>query len=86
MYTWEPGQTPSHKMNLRNLFYNITDHIEYSRHTFSVTITHSPITLSNLSSIDLVSIFRCSSPPLHPVYTRCVDPSVLDFGHIDTHL
>jgi hypothetical protein len=25
--------------------------------------SHSPITLTNLSSINLVSIFRCSSPP-----------------------
>jgi hypothetical protein len=46
-------------------------------HTFSVTITHSPITLVNLSSINLVSIFRCSSPPWNPVYTRCVDPWAL---------
>jgi hypothetical protein len=44
----------------------------------SVKITHSPITLSNLSSINLVSIFRCSSPPVNPVYPRRVDPSVLD--------
>jgi hypothetical protein len=29
---------------------------------------HSPITLYNLSSINLVSIFRCSSPPRNPVY------------------
>jgi hypothetical protein len=30
-----------------------------------------------LSSINLVSIFRCSSPPINPVYTRRVDPSAL---------
>ncbi len=30
---------------------------------------HSPITLANLSSIHLVSIIRCSSPPWNPVYT-----------------
>jgi len=41
------------------------------------TNSHSPITLANLSSINLVSIFRCSSPPCNPVYTRCVDPSTL---------
>jgi len=29
-------------------------------------ITHSPITLGNLSSINLVSILRCSSPPINP--------------------
>ncbi len=40
----------------------------------------SPITLANLSSISLVSIFRCSSPPHNPVYVRPVDPSSLAFG------
>jgi hypothetical protein len=39
------------------------------RRTFSVTISHSPITLANLSSISLVSIFRCSSPPHNPVWS-----------------
>jgi hypothetical protein len=39
--------------------------------------SHSPITLSNLSSLNLVSIFRCSSPPRNPVYARRVDPSAL---------
>jgi hypothetical protein len=32
----------------------------------------SPITLAKLSCINLVSIFRWSSPPWNPVYTRCV--------------
>ena len=49
---------------------------KYRRCTFSVTISHSPITLVNLSSINLVSIFKCSSPPLNPVNVRRVDPSV----------
>jgi hypothetical protein len=44
---------------------------------FSVTLTHP---LANLSSINLVSIFRCSSPPRNPVYVRRVDPSDLDFS------
>ena len=43
-------------------------------------ITHSPITLANLSSINLVSIFRCSSPPRNLVYGRRVDPSSLSFS------
>ncbi len=30
--------------------------------------SHSPITLQNISFINLVSIFRCSSPPCNPVY------------------
>jgi hypothetical protein len=33
---------------------------EYRRRTCGVKITHSPITLGNLPSINLVSIFRCS--------------------------
>ncbi len=44
---------------------------KYRRHTSSVTISHSPITLVNLSSINHVSIFRRSCPPLNPVYVRC---------------
>jgi hypothetical protein len=40
-----------------------------------------PITLFNLSSINLVVyIFGCSSPPHNPVYVRCVDPSALAFS------
>ncbi len=35
--------------------------------------------LAHLSSINLVSIFRCSSPPDNPVYTGRVDPSTLTF-------
>jgi hypothetical protein len=42
--------------------------------------THSPITLANLSSIKLVSIFSCSSPPINPVYPRRVDPTALVFS------
>jgi hypothetical protein len=34
----------------------------------------------NLSPINLVSIFRCSSPPCNPVHTRRVDPSGLPFS------
>ncbi len=40
----------------------------------SRTHQYSPITLGNISSINLVSVFRCSSPPINPVYTRRVDP------------
>ncbi len=62
-----------------------TDHFEYRRNTFSVTISHSPVTLANLSSINLVSIFRCSSPPRNPVYVRRVDPSGLVFSTAIAH-
>ncbi len=53
-----------------------------------VTTSHSPITLVNIWSINLVSILRCSSPPCNVVYMRRVDPSSLTlvFHHTDTHL
>ena len=51
-------------------------------------ITHSPITLANLSFINLVYVFRCYSSPSHPVYARRVDPSFLAlvFHHTDTQV
>ncbi len=36
--------------------------------------------LGNLSTINLVSIFRCSSSPHNPVYVRRVDPSPFAFS------
>ncbi len=42
--------------------------------------TYSPITLTNISSINLVFVFRCSSSPSNPVYPRCVDFSDLVFS------
>ena len=47
-----------------------------------ITSKHSPFTLSNLASLNLVSIVRCSSPPSHPVShdTRRVDPSDIAFS------
>jgi hypothetical protein len=39
-----------------------------------------PFTLSNLSDLNLVSVFRCSSPPRNPVYVRRVDPLSLAFS------
>jgi hypothetical protein len=41
---------------------------------------HSPITLSDFSSINLVFILTCSSPPRHTVYVRHVDFSTLVFS------
>jgi hypothetical protein len=55
-------------------------YFENRRRTCGIKITHSPITLANISIINLVSIFRCSSPPRNPVYTRCVFPSVVYFS------
>jgi hypothetical protein len=39
--------------------------------------SHTPITLANISSINVVFIFRCSSSPTNPVYARRLDSSVL---------
>ena len=55
-----------------------------------VSQVHSPITLSNFSSINLVFIFRCSSSPIHPVFVRRVDSSSLVFSlsshrHVRSH-
>jgi hypothetical protein len=41
---------------------------------------HSPITFSNLSPLNIVSIFRCPSPPRNLVYVSRADPSVLAFS------
>ena len=58
-----------------------TDYDEYRWGTYTFQVTHSPITHSKLSTINLVSIFRCfSSSPHNPVYVRSVDPSVLVFS------
>ncbi len=59
---------------------SIRDYFEYRRRTYSVTITHSPITLAKFSSINLVFIFRCSSSPRNPVYSSRVDSSTLVFS------
>ena len=49
-------------------------------HEHVLDFAHSPITLSKLSPLDLVSIFRCPSPPHNLVHARTVDPSVLAFS------
>ena len=38
---------------------------------YHIKNAHSPISLANISSINLVSIFRCSSAPFNLVYGRC---------------
>jgi hypothetical protein len=42
--------------------------------------TYSPITLANISTINVVFIFRCSSSTSNPVYVRNVDSSALVFS------
>ncbi len=57
--------------------YSFTYYTQYWWSACHFKNTYSPITLGNISSINLVSIFRCSSSPNHPVYVRCVDFSDL---------
>ncbi len=48
--------------------------------TYHFKNTYSPITLANISFINLVLIFRCSSSPNNPMYVRRVDFSDLVFS------
>jgi hypothetical protein len=41
---------------------------------------HSPLTLSNLSPFNIVSIFRYPRTPCNPVYARLLDLSALAFS------
>ncbi len=49
----------------------------YNKNTYLFKEHNRTVKLQNLSSVNLVSIFRCSSPPRNPVYPRRVDPSVI---------
>jgi hypothetical protein len=59
---------------------SFTYYTQYCWVTYHFKNTYSPITLANISSIDLVSIFRCSSSPSNPVCVRCVDFSDIVFS------
>jgi hypothetical protein len=59
---------------------NFTYQFECWWDTYHFKNTYSPITLANISSINFVFIFRCSSSPNNPVYTRRVDFSSLVFS------
>jgi hypothetical protein len=48
--------------------------------TYHISISHSPLTFENISSINLVFIFGCSSSTTNPVSARRVDSSVLVFS------
>jgi hypothetical protein len=48
--------------------------------TYPIEVSHSPLTLANFSSINLVFVFRCSSPTTNPVSARRVDSSFLVFS------
>jgi hypothetical protein len=62
--------------------------LKYWWGTYHFKNTYSPITLANISSINLVFIFRCSSSPSNPLYGRSIDSSilVLVFHHTDTYI
>jgi hypothetical protein len=46
----------------------------------ALSVAHSPLTLANFLSINLVSVFRCSSSTTNPVSERRIDSSVLVFS------
>ncbi len=88
---WSRSQTMScHKANstlyfrrrfIQNFQQNkIEDHPERRRRTCGVQITHSPITLTNCSFINIVYVFRYYGSSRHLVYSRRVDPSSLAFS------
>jgi hypothetical protein len=64
---------------------SFTYQLKYWWDTYHFKNTYSPITLANISSINLVFIFRCSSSSSNPVYARRVDSSALVFS-LSSHL
>jgi hypothetical protein len=59
---------------------SFTYQLKYWWVSYNFTNTYSPITLANISSIKLVSIFRCCFSPSNPVYARRLDSSALVFS------
>ena len=57
-----------------------TCQLKYWWVTYHFKNSHSPITLASISSINVVSIFRCSSSKGNPVHARRVDSSALVFS------
>ncbi len=54
--------------------------LNFRRDTYYFNNTYSPITLANISPINLVFFFRCSSSPSNTVHVRCIDFSGLVFS------
>ena len=48
-------------------------YFEYRRRTYNITLAYSPISLTGVSLVNLVSIFRCSSSAHNGVHPRSVD-------------
>ncbi len=80
---WSVTVFSSHiKSRVGNILANcgcFTHYAFFRRGVCSFTNTHSPITLANFSSINIIFIFRCYSSPWNPVYERYVNSSVLVF-------
>ncbi len=74
---YSPHNSSSH-LKSNNICFTSYDY--FRRDDYSLTNTHSPITLANFSSINLIFIFRCSSWPWNWVYPWRVDSSTLVFG------
>ena len=69
----QKSTAPSPRLQFYVLTLTLTGHLLFKN-------TYSPITLANLACINLVSIFRCSSPPCNLVYGRRVAPSAFAFS------
>jgi hypothetical protein len=72
-------------ITLNGLFWTSTEYLWGC----DVKVTHSSITLGNLSFINFVSIFKCSSPSRNPGYVSRVDPPDLPFSlssHRHSHI
>ncbi len=57
--------------------YCFTCYPQFRWRTCRISFSHSPITFGNISVINLVSIFRCSSSKTNSVYVRRVNSLVL---------
>ena len=60
--------------------WSFTYQLKYWWDTYHFKNTYSPITLANFSTINFVSIVRCSSSTSNPVYARRVDSSASVFS------
>ena len=77
LLSWPKNSKVFLPREIRETVCQVTTNIDTS-HIVSRSHTHpSKFTLWNLSHLNLVSIFRCSSPLRNPVYVRWIDPTVL---------
>jgi hypothetical protein len=64
------------RVDSSDLVFSLSSH-RHSEIGFYLYLSLSRFIINNFSSINLIFIFRCSSSPCNPVYTRCVDSSPL---------